>query len=32
MSKKPEDMTMQDITEQLAIYSRFYYNKCRNDE
>ena len=32
MSKNPEDMTMDEIKEQLAIYSRLYYNKRRNDE
>ena len=32
MGKKPEDMTMDEIKEQLAIYSRLYYNKRRNDE
>ena len=25
-------MTMDEIKEQLAIYSRLYYNKRRNDE
>ena len=32
MSKKPEDMTMEEIKEQIAIYSRLYYNQRRNDE
>ena len=32
MSENPEDMTMDEIKEQLAIYSRLYYNKRRNDE
>ena len=32
MSKNPEDMTTDEIKEQLAIYSRLHYNKCRNDE
>ena len=32
MSKNPEDMTMDEIKQQLAIYSRLYYNKRRNDE
>ena len=32
MSKNPEDMTMDEIKEQLAVYSRLYYNKRRNDE
>ena len=32
MGKNPEDMAMDEIKEQLAIYSRLYYNKRRNDE
>ena len=32
MSKNPEDMTMDEIKEQRAIYSRLYYNKRKNDE
>ena len=32
MSKKPEDMTMDEIKEQLAIYNRLYYHKRNSDE
>ena len=32
MSKKPEDMTMEEIKEQLAIYNRLYYHKRDKDE
>ena len=30
--KTPEDMTMEEIREQLAIYNRLYYYKRRQDE
>ena len=29
---KPEDMTMDEIREQLALYNRLYYNKRREDK
>ena len=32
MSKKPEDMTIEEIKEQLAIYNRLYYHKRNKDE
>ena len=30
--KTPEDMTMEEIREQLAIYNRLYYYKRRQEE
>ena len=30
--KTPEDMTMEGIREQLAIYNRLYYYKRRQEE
>ena len=32
MSKKPEDMTIEEIKEQLAIYNRLHYHKRNKDE
>ena len=32
MSKKTEDMTMEEIKDQLAIYNRLYYHKRNKDE
>ena len=32
MSKKPEDMTIEEIKEQLAIYNRLYYHKRNKEE
>ena len=29
---KPEDMTIDEIREQLALYNRLYYNKWREDK
>ena len=29
---KPEDMTIDEIREQLALYNRLYYNKRREDK
>ena len=29
---KPEDMTIEEIREQLALYNRLYYNKRREDK
>ena len=29
---KPEDMTIDEIREQLALYNRLYYNKSREDK
>ena len=28
-SKKPEDLTLEEIKEQLALYNRLYYQKRR---
>ena len=30
--KSPEDMTMDEIKQQLALYQRLYYNKRKEDE
>ena len=30
--KNPEDMTLDEIREQLAIYNRLYYNLRKDDE
>ena len=30
--KTPEDMTIEEIREQLAIYNRLYYYKRRQEE
>ena len=30
--KSPEDMTMGEIKQQLALYQRLYYNKRKEDE
>ena len=30
--KKPEDMTLDEIREQLAIYNRLYYNLRKDDK
>ena len=32
MSKKPEDMTIEEIKQQLAIYNRLYSHKRNKDE
>ena len=32
MNKNPEELTMDEILEQLAIYNRLYYKKRREDE
>ena len=32
MSKKPEDMAVEEIKEQLAIYNRLYYHTRNKDE
>ena len=30
--RRPEDLTLDEIKEQLALYSRLYYQKRRNDK
>ena len=30
--KSPEDMTMDEVKQQLALYQRLYYNKRKEDE
>ena len=30
--KNPEDMSLEEIKEQLAIYNRLYYNLRKDDE
>ena len=30
--KNPEDMSLEEIREQLAIYNRLYYNLRKEDE
>ena len=32
MEIQPEDMTLEQIKEQMALYSRLYYQKRRNDK
>ena len=32
MPNPPEEMTMEEIKEQLAIYGRLYYRKKKEDE
>ena len=32
MTKKPEDMTLDEIKEQMALFSRLYYHKRKEED